>query len=423
MEVEPLLAVGPSSAKALPDSDPVLVEQLKAEIARSGPITFARFMAVALTDPDRGYYATTDDRPTRSGDFLTAPELHPVFGATLARALEALWRAIGAPDPFDLVEFGAGSGQLALDILHGLRDRSADLLEALRYRPIEVVPRRGAAINERLAAAGFERQLAPPASVQPGPPASVQPDPEPVQPDPTPEARVGIALANEFLDALPVHRVEQTPDGLVELNVDWSDAAAGFIEVGGPPSSPNLAARLAEEGIVLEPGQRAEICLELDRWADELTTSVDRGLALVIDYGDAAASLYGGARPRGTLLAYAGHRVHEDVFAAIGRQDVTAHVDFSAVTAAAERRGWHRSGMTTQASFLVAAGLQGELQTRRSDPMATAQDYLALRSAVGRLLDPRVLGGFRVLGLERGVASSGGESPVATWWAAVAPVG
>ena len=80
MEVEPLLAVGPSSAKGLPDSDPVLVEQLKAEIARSGPITFARFMAVALTDPDRGYYATTDDRPTRSGDFLTAPELHPVFG-------------------------------------------------------------------------------------------------------------------------------------------------------------------------------------------------------------------------------------------------------------------------------------------------------------------------------------------------------
>ena len=407
MEVEALTRARRAEIVTPPESDPVLAERLKAEIERSGPISFARFMEVALGDPERGYYSTTTDRPTRAGDFLTAPELHPIFGATLGRAIEQVWGALGAPHPFQLVEFGAGSGRLALDILGSLRDRHSAVLEALRYRAIEILPDREAAIRARLAAEGFGQQLVTPRA-----------DP----PNGRPEATMGIALANEFLDALPVHLVEQRDDGLVEIFVAWSAATGRFAELAGPPSSPELGARLADEGIVLEPGQRAEVCLELDRWAEQLTESVTRGVALVIDYGGEATSLYGEAHRRGTLLAYAGHRVHEEVLAGVGRQDITAHVDFTAATAAAERRGWLKVGLRTQASFLVAAGLQDELESRRSDPAATTEEYLELRSAVGRLLDPRALGGFRVLALERGTSTEKGGSPVAAWWAAAAPV-
>ena len=344
-------------------------------------------MEVALTDPEHGYYAVGTDRPTRSGDFLTAPELHPIFGATLGRAIEDQWQAIGRPDPFEVIEFGAGSGRLAIDILAGLRDRSADLLDAIRYRPIEIVPAKTAAIAERLASAGFERRIVAPSARE----------------EPNVTETVGMVLANEFLDALPVHRVEQTGRGLVEQLVGWSDGQQSFVDVGGPPSTPALAARLASEGIDLEPGQRAEICLALDGWADDLSAAVGRGVALVIDYGDDAPGLYGRTRRRGTLLAYAGHRAHEDVLAAVGSQDITAHVDFTAVTTAVERRGWRRLGLASQGSFLAANGLQAELEARRNDPATTTEDYLGLRAALGRLLDPQALGGFRVLGLARGI--------------------
>ena len=113
----------PPDERPLPESDPVLVDKLRAEIAAGGPVTFARFMEVALTEPGYGYYATAADRPTRSGDFLTAPELHPIFGAVVARTLDEAWRTLDRPDPFHLVEFGAGTGALAEAVL-GRRQRS-----------------------------------------------------------------------------------------------------------------------------------------------------------------------------------------------------------------------------------------------------------------------------------------------------------
>jgi len=374
----------------LPASDPVLVGRLRAEIAAAGPITFARFMSIAQTDPERGYYATSDERPTRGGDFLTAPELHPIFGATLARAADEMWQAMGRPARFVVREYGAGSGRLAIDLLGGLRADGSVLLDALRYEPVELVPARVQRIRARLAEAGFEHVLGDAAS-----------------PATTPAA-MGCVIANEFLDALPVHRLVARDGRVLEIFVGWEDhgdeAPGGrFVDVMDEPSKPALAERLAAEKVTLADGQRAEVCLELDAWAEEMSGAFDAGYAVILDYGRPAGELYGSSRPDGTLRAYAGHRVHDDPYVAIGRQDLTAHVDFTAVERAATAHAWRTLGLTTQAEFLVGSGLAELLAARRSEPTLSAQDYLALRASVGRLLDPLALGGFRVLVLGRKV--------------------
>ncbi|MHB8398116.1 MAG: class I SAM-dependent methyltransferase [Candidatus Limnocylindrales bacterium] len=371
--------------RPLPDSDPALVDRLRAEIAAGGPLTFARFMELALTDPEHGYYATADDRPTRSGDFLTAPELDPIFGATIARSLEEQWRLLGRPDSHLLREYGAGSGTLAEDILRALAADGSPLLEAIAYTPIELVQERETRIRERLVRAGFARAVAG---------------------DERPDAggRAGTILANEFLDALPVHRVERRDGRLVELYVDWATADGGrFVETPAAPSTPALAERLASEGIDLLEGQRAEVNLALDRWTAEALPALDRGFAVAIDYGSEAAALHAPSRMAGTLRAYTSHRAHGDPFVAIGRQDLTAHVDFTAVERAATAAGWRTLGVTSQAEFLVGSGLGEIVAARLADPDLELEGGLAVRAAVARLLDPKALGGFGVLILGRGL--------------------
>jgi SAM-dependent MidA family methyltransferase len=188
---------------------------------------------------------------------------------------------------------------------------------------------------------------------------------------------------------------------LRELFVDWG--AGGFVEVEGEPSTPALGTRLDDEGVVLGNGARAEICLELDGWFAGVARGLAEGVVLVVDYGYPAAELYAPTRAGGTLRAYSGHRVHDDWAVAVGRQDLTAHVDFSAVDRAAAAAGLDRLGQASQAEFLVGLGLDELLETIRSDPGTTLEAWLATRSAVRRLLDPRATGGFRVAMFGRGI--------------------
>lgn len=369
-----------AAAEPLPiESEPELVARIRAEIALSGPITFARFMAIALYDPDHGYYRGAIDRPSRSGDFLTAPELHPIFGTAIARQVAEVWERLGRPDPFVLREYGAGSGTLAATIVAGLKADGSALTEALAYEPVEVNPHRQAEIAERLG-------------------ALVRPQPASAE---TPFN--GVVLANEFLDALPVHRVTQRDGGLAELFVDWEAGQDRFVERPGEPSSPALAARLADDGVQLVEGQVGEICLEVERWIAEISRLLTRGLVLVIDYGHPAPVLYDSARIGGSLRAYAGQRAHADPFIAIGRQDLTAHVDLTAFVAAARASGFDLLGEVSQAELLVGCGLEELLDRIRSNPATTMEEWLAARSAIARLLDPAVLGGFRAVLLGRGL--------------------
>jgi SAM-dependent MidA family methyltransferase len=380
MDVEPGLRRTPRLDPVGIGDDPAIVERLRADIERDGAITFERFMTVALYDPDHGYYTGPIDRPTRGGDFLTAPELHPAFGRLLGRQLDEVWRRLDRPEPFVLREHGASSGTLGLTVVAGLRADRSDLAEVLRYEPVEVNRYRMAELEERWAAAGLQDRLGP---------AS----------DPV----VGAIVANELLDALPVHRVRSSGGRLLERFVSWADGR--FVETEGPPSTDALAARLAADEVALADGQTAEICLALEPWLETVAATLERGVLLIIDYGHPAHELYGPTRPDGTLRVYVGHRVHGDPFSGVGRQDITTHVDLTAVERTATRAGLVPLGRTSLAECLVGLGI-GELlaDAGRVDVAAGADalsSYLGLRAAVSRLLDPRALGGFAVIGLGR----------------------
>jgi SAM-dependent MidA family methyltransferase len=372
-----------------------LADLIRAEIegAPDGRITFAWFMERALYEPRLGYYRQRADRPTDAGDFLTAPETHPIFGRTIARRIEEMWAGLSRPSPFALIEYGAGSGTLGLSILDGLRRHgSDDLLHSIRYEPVESSPYRLADLHQRFEEDGLADRLA---SSSPDGSAGGTASEEPVP-------ITGVILANEFLDALPVHRVVVRGGKLLELFVVWRDR---FAEVVAEPSTPELAARLADDGI--EPGQMAEgqvaeICVGLEPWLDDVAARLARGFILVIDYGYSAAELYGPRRLAGSLLGYRSHRVVDDPFADVGLTDLTAHVDFTALELLAERRGFRSAGLTTQQEFLVAAGLESELRALQASPELTLTDYARARSGIVRMLDPRHMGRFRVLTLERG---------------------
>lgn len=372
-------------AAPLPESDPRLVARIAAEIRATGPMTFARFMELALYDPEAGYYAAGSPAtagPGRTGDFLTAPEGHPIFGWSIARFLESAWAALDRPGRFVVREHGAGSGALAAGVLDGLRRSESDLLDAIEYQASDVAPARLEALAARLGATGLDRHLHPP-------------DARPA---------TGAVIANELLDALPVHQVEGGEGGeLLERFVAAGDEPGMFAAVLGSPSTPALAARLAAESVTLAPGQRAEICLALESWLASAVAPLDHGVALLIDYGYPAADLYAPARGS-TLRAYHGHRVHADPFVAIGRQDLTAHVDLTAVERAATEAGMEPLGRTTQGRFLANLGAGELLVALQTAPGTTFESYVAARSALMRMLDPRATGAFAVLAYGRGMA-------------------
>ena len=355
MNGEPRPAQEPPPA----EGEPQLVAAIRDEIAHAPDrrITFARFMQRALTEPELGYYASSESRPTREGDFLTAPELHPLFGRCIGRLVAAAVDA-SASAPFRVLEYGAGRGTLRADATDGL-GYNVDWLRA--------------DLPHRSDGAGGPADL---------------------------------VLANEYLDALPVHRLV-FEGRLQELYVSWED---GFREVPGPLSTPALAAYLQAEGVELLPGQRAEVCLAAPEWMlDVARDLVPGGVVLVIDCGHHAAELYGPRRMAGTLLTYRDHQVADDPFAHVGHTDITAHVDITALERAAADGGLEPVGSTTQGPFLARLGL-GEMLAemgRRAemDPRA----YLEARAAVARLLDPRHLGGFRVLAWAR--PDGGGDIP------------
>jgi len=359
--------------------DAGLVARIRGEIGANGPMTFARFMELALYDPDGGYYRAAEARPGRAGDFLTAPEAHPIFGHAIARQLAEAWDRLGRPDPFVVREHGAGTGSLAEAILRGLAADASPLLEAIRYQAIEVDPRRVDSFASRLSAAGHGSVIEPA-------------DARPV---------AGVVLANEVLDALPVHRVARRDGRLLERLVALEGET--LVDAWADPTTPDLAARLAAEAVDLAEGQDAEICLGIGPWVEDAVAGLASGLLLVIDYGAAAGDLYDPARrPHGTLRAYVRHRVHDDVYRHVGRQDLTAHVDLTALEHAAEAAGLVAVGSTTQAEFLVGAGVESLLRASQADPATTIQDYVELRSALMRLLDPAAMGGFRVVAYGRG---------------------
>lgn len=356
-------------------SDAVLEERIRTEIAAAGPLTFARFMEIAQYDPERGYYRAAAARPGRAGDFLTAPEAHPIFGRALSRQVHEVWDRLDEPSAFVVREYGAGTGALANALLDGLAADGSGLTGVIRYRAVEVDHRRLDDLSERLAAGGHDGTL----EADDGAPIT------------------GVVIANEVLDALPFHRVAARQGRLREVFVGL-DSSGRLADVEGDPSSPALAARLDSERVRLADAQAAEVCLEVDPWIARASAGLARGLLLIVDYGHPAAELYDpGRRPRGTLAAYVRHTVHDDPYRHIGRQDLTAHVDVTAVERAARQAGHEVLGVTTQGEFLASLDAGGLLVALGADPATAVSDYLEARAALTRMIDPAAMGRFRVM--------------------------
>jgi len=357
------------------------------EVSAGGPITFARFMALALGHPEYGYYARPDLAWGGAGDFQTSPEVAPVFGYLWARQVLECWERLGRPAPFHLVEVGAGSGAFSEAMLTWLRERAPDCFAALRAVVLDAMPRRIEEQRARLARAGFSAPTVEHASAE----AWLALD----------ERVTGVVISNECFDALPVHIVERRGDDLHEWYVTL-DAAGGLAFELGVPSTPALAATFARLGVQPGAGCRAEVCLAAPELMRAMVRRLDRGYVLSIDYGHDAAALYASWRRMGTLMAFRQHSPQPDPLASPGLLDLTAHVDLTTLADAARAEGCEVPPHVSQAEALVGLGI-GEAM--RGAQERAGQDFLAYanaRRAAETLLDPTGLGRIRVLVAAKG---------------------
>jgi len=353
--------------------------RLRAHIAAAidtagGWLGFDQFMSLALYAPGLGYYAAGAHKLGAGGDFVTAPELSPVFGRCLGAECSRVLSALGGGD---VLEIGAGTGALAEEILQAMAE-SGCLPD--RYWILETSPdlrERQQARLDRLPAAIRARVM------------WLDRPPE--------QAFQGMVLANEVLDALPVVRVCGNEASVDELGVIRD---GGHFRASPRPASPALTSLLAQRGIHLTPGQHAEVCPTINSWLAEVTRCLSRGVALFVDYGDTRARLYTAERMHGTLVAFHRHRLHQDPFVHLGLQDITAWVDFTAVAEAGLAAGMEVAGYTTQGCYLLACGFEGHLASLRAR-LAADREPLAARAAL-RLVMPHDMGErFKCIALTR----------------------
>lgn len=356
--------------------NPALIDAIRAEIAAAGgAIPFARFMALALTHPAHGYYASGRGAPGRAGaDFLTAPETSPYFGRCLAVQVAECWHRLDEPADFTIWEPGAGAGTLARTVLDALATDDPAAYAATHYWLDDASP--AALDRARTTLAAHDAHIAFGAP---------------------PVGFVGVMLANEFVDALPVHRVRISGGAFQEEYVIWDDAASAFASSWGSPSTHALAAYFAQIGVTLAEGQIAEVSLAAVDWIRGVAARMGRGYTITIDYGDTAERLYRPGRfPEGSLMCYSRHTMNREPLRRVGEQDMTAHVDFTALADAGEAAGLTSLGLTTQAAFLSSLGL-GEMLYAATQTATDAFAYMQARDAVVRLIAPSAMGRNRVL--------------------------
>lgn len=353
---------------------------LRETIRARGPITFAEYMDACLYHAEYGYYTKSHQQLRR--DYFTNVDASPIYGRLLARQFQQMWTGLGQPTPFLLVEAGAGTGELAKQVLDTAAPSWPDFYAATHYVAVERSGERRTAQCDLLAEHTARGRFAA---------ASTIPE----------EIPCGCLFSNELFDAMPVHQVVHKSGALRELYV--ANSEHGLVEQAGPISSPCLSEYFTEQGIVLQEGQQAEVCLEACRWIEEAACSLNRGFVLTIDYGHAAHELYDERHMRGTLLAYSRHRASEHYFRAPGEQDLTAHVNFTALERFGVRGGLIRTGFTSQTSFMLALARQSNFEDIES-PGSDEKQRSRARLLFKTLIYPEGMGEtFQVLVQHKGI--------------------
>jgi len=360
------------------------LEELLAErIRRYGLIPFADFMRECLYHPVHGYYSKVES--PRFADYYTSVDVHPIFGRLLCRQFAEMWEHLGRPKEFLLVEAGAGTGRLAQHILDFSEAKLPDFYHALLYVAVErsAVRREQAALrSQRHAAAGhFRISVELPAQIP-----------------------AGCVFSNELIDALAVHRIVMRAHELQEIFVTFRDGR--FVDAVAPLSTCAISEYFATQGVTLKEGQHAEAGLEACDWIAEVGRRIERGFVVTIDYGHRATELFDEHHMRGTLLAYRNHRVSEDFYASPGEQDLTAHVNFTALETWGQRSGLETVGFTSQPALLLALGQKNEFVDLYDEGESEAEQIRA-RLQLKTLIHPEGMGErFQVLVQQKGVAGA-----------------
>ena len=365
-----------------PGENVALKEAIVARIMRDGPITFHDFMDLSLYAPHLGYYASRREKIGRSGDYVTSPEVSPIFGAMVGRQLREMWGEIGRPESFDVVEAGAGTGGLCRDIVRWSRRTDPAFGASLRYTIVEASEALAERQLETIEGEGLSGAVNWLASL--------------------PQGIHGCILSNELLDAMPVHRVAVNEDALLELYVAWDGGT--FREEWRAPSTPEIGAYFQRLGLLPGEGCRAEVNVRAIRWAGDAAEALTRGFVLTFDYGHEAADLYAAWRTEGTLLCFYRHNPSTDPYSRIGRQDMTSHVDFTSVRRAGEEAGLQTLGLVSQSEFLMNLGLPDALPAI-GEGETNLEEYYTRRRAVVELVDPAGLGRIKVLIQARGAGN------------------
>ena len=358
-----------------------LRDRLRERIRSEGAITFYEFMKTALYDADAGYYCRERLRWGREGDYRTSPERSILFAATFARYFVELFRKLGAPAGWTIVEAGAGSGEFAAGVLETLRLRSPDVFAVTRYVIDERSSSSRKMINTRVASLEDQVQFARIEDLETFP--------------------AGIVFSNELLDAFPVHRVMKRDGELVEYYVSVNDVGNFTWEVREPSSSA-LPEYLTNARIDLAEGQSAEVNLEIKNWLARAVKILARGYLVTVDYGARAEELFVATdRPEGTLRGFSKHKFTSDVLANPGEQDITSSVDWSEVIRAGRALGFRDIVFERQDRFLMNAGLLEELELRVTETDDQAEK-LRLRTSVREFVLPSgMAASFQVLVQEK----------------------
>ena len=342
----------------------------------SGRITFAEYMAIALYNPEYGYY-TNRVKIGSQGDFFTSASLGSDFGELLGIQFLEMWHNLGCPSPFYLVEMGAGNGELAQDILSYLQtnaDRA--FIDALKYIIIERSP----SLIEQ------QQELLQPFT-------DLDLDWQELS-DLADDSVVGCFFSNELVDAFPVHLVQKEASELKEIYLTLKQGQ--LTEVSDRLSTSAIAEYFAQSDIDLLSPQypdsyRTEVNLQALDWLKTIATKLQRGYILTIDYGYSAAKYYRPARSQGTLQCYYQHRRHNNPYANLGCQDITAHVNFTALERQGEQLKLQQIGFTQQGLFLMALGL-GDRLNELSSGKFTIPEIFKRRDALHQLLDSNRFG-------------------------------
>jgi SAM-dependent MidA family methyltransferase len=349
-----------------------LEEEIKDKIRRIGPIPFAEFMRMALYNPQNGYYIRDQIRIGVEGDFYTAPTTHPGFGALLALQIENMWNLLDEPNSLTLLEGGGHKGFLANDILIYLQQINPILFSKISYHLVEQNRTGFAQLNER-------KEF----SIEWNQSTTIKP------------IDYGIFISNELFDAFPRHRVIKQNKALLEIYVTLSNEN-DFIELLDEPSGPELEDYFDVLDIDLPERCQAEIDLEGPDFMRRIALAIRTGFSITIDYGFDANNLYTERMRQGTLLSYFKHTASNNYYIRVGRQDLTAHINFTSLAKAGEEGGMETVGLIAQQHYLKKLGIQTFLDQLREAGLE--QDlYFANRMSLLELTRLEGFGRFGVL--------------------------